>query len=77
VDDMETTYDIQGMTCAHCARAVTEELSGIEGVGSVTVDVTAGTATVASAAALAEADVRAAVEEAGYVLARPGMLPLA
>jgi copper chaperone len=73
---METTYDIQGMTCAHCARAVTEELSRIEGVGSVSVDVTAGTATVASAAALAEADVRAAVEEAGYVLARPGMLPL-
>jgi copper chaperone CopZ len=73
---METTYDIQGMTCEHCARAVTEELNGINGVGSVRVDVAAGTATVSSTAALAEADVRAAVEEAGYVLARPGLLPL-
>jgi copper chaperone len=73
---METSYDIQGMTCAHCARSVSEELSGLDGVTSVTVDVDAGTATVVSTAALAEDDVRAAVDEAGYVLARPGLLPL-
>jgi len=71
-----TTYDIQGMTCAHCARAVTEELQSVTGVVSVSVDVEAGTATVASSSVLDETDVRAAVEEAGYVLARPGMLPL-
>ena len=76
MDDMETSYDIQGMTCAHCARSVSEELSGLDGVTSVTVDVDAGTATVVSTAALAEDDVRAAVDEAGYVLARPGLLPL-
>lgn len=73
---METRYDIQGMTCAHCARSVSEELDSLDGVTSVTVDVEAGTATVVSTAALAEDDVRAAVEEAGYVLARPGLLPL-
>ncbi|MFF1635753.1 heavy-metal-associated domain-containing protein [Leifsonia sp. NPDC058248] len=73
---METRYDIQGMTCAHCARSVSDELSGLEGVTSVTVDLAAGTATVSSTAALAEDDVRAAVDEAGYVLARPGLLPL-
>jgi len=77
VEGMETTYDIQGMTCAHCARAVTEELQAVTGVVSVSVDVEAGTATVASSSVLDETDVRAAVEEAGYVLARPGMLPLA
>ncbi|MFF1574011.1 heavy-metal-associated domain-containing protein [Leifsonia sp. NPDC058292] len=74
---MEKIYDIQGMTCAHCAHAVTEELEAVDGVTAVSVDVAAGTATVTSAAALEEAEVRAAVEEAGYVLARPGMLPLA
>ena len=73
---METSYDIQGMTCAHCARSVSDELSGLDGVTSVTVDVEAGTARVVSTTALAEDDVRAAVDEAGYVLARPGMLPL-
>ncbi|GAA1442536.1 heavy-metal-associated domain-containing protein [Leifsonia poae] len=73
---METSYDIQGMTCAHCARSVSEELSAIDGVTSVAVDVAAGTATVASASILDENAVRAAIEEAGYVLARPGLLPL-
>jgi copper chaperone CopZ len=73
---MQTTYDILGMTCDHCARAVTEELTTIGGVSAVRVDVTAGTATVESAGPLAEADVRAAVEEAGYSLGRADRLPL-
>jgi copper chaperone len=73
---METRYDIQGMTCAHCARSVSDELTGLDGVTAVTVDVDTGTAIVVSTAALAEDDVRAAVDEAGYVLARPGLLPL-
>ncbi|MDN4614746.1 heavy-metal-associated domain-containing protein [Leifsonia sp. F6_8S_P_1B] len=73
---MQTTYDILGMTCDHCARAVTEELTAIDGVAGVTVDVAAGTATVDSAVPLAEPDVRAAVEEAGYTLARADRLPL-
>jgi copper chaperone len=73
---METTYDILGMTCAHCARAVTDELSALDGVTTVDVDVAAGTATVAHAAPLAGEAVRAAVEEAGYSLGRPGRLPL-
>ena len=74
--NMRTTYDIQGMTCAHCVRAVSEELAGLDGVSAVSVDLPSGTATVTSASTLAEGDVRAAVEEAGYLLALPGMLPL-
>ncbi|MFI5060555.1 MAG: heavy-metal-associated domain-containing protein [Actinomycetales bacterium] len=73
---MQTTYDIQGMTCAHCVRSVSEELVALDGVSAVSVDLPSGVATVASTSALDERDVRAAVEEAGYVLARPGMLPL-
>ena len=73
---MRTTYDILGMTCDHCARAVSGELSAIPGVTSVDVDVAAGTATVVSDDALELAAVGAAVDEAGYSLGRPGRLPL-
>ncbi|GIT82011.1 heavy metal transport/detoxification protein [Leifsonia sp. LS1] len=73
---METTYDILGMTCDHCARAVSDELSALGGVERVDVDVAGGTATVAHAAPLAGDAVRAAVEEAGYTLGRPDRLPL-
>ena len=29
---MSTTYDVTGMTCGHCAQAVTTELSAVAGV---------------------------------------------
>lgn len=63
-----TSYNVSGMTCDHCARSVTEELTEIPGVTGVQVDVAAGTATVTSSAPLDVASVRKAVEEAGYQL---------
>ena len=62
------TFTVSGMTCAHCVRSVTEEISTIDGVTDVTVDLPTGAVTVTSGHALDEAQVRAAVEEAGYVL---------
>jgi len=59
-----TTYDVKGMTCDHCVRSVTEEISELDGVSSVHVDLEAGTAVV-----IGDADpesVLAAVAEAGY-----------
>lgn len=59
-----TTYDVKGMTCDHCVRAVTEEIGAVEGVTSVEVNLADGRAVVSG-----EADpeaVRAAVSEAGY-----------
>ncbi|RSM58493.1 cation-transporting ATPase [Actinoplanes sp. ATCC 53533] len=64
-----STYSVTGMTCAHCVQAVTSELSELSGVDAVQVDLAAGVVTVTSAAPLAAADVRAAVDEAGYELA--------
>lgn len=64
-----TTYTVTGMTCDHCVRAVSGEIGALPGVEAVTVDLGAGAVTVSSAAPLAEADVRAAVDEAGYELA--------
>jgi copper chaperone CopZ len=63
------TYAVTGMTCAHCVRAVTEELSALPGVYEVRVDLASGTATVTSADPLPVESVRAAVDEAGYDLA--------
>ncbi|CAM3551433.1 heavy-metal-associated domain-containing protein [Stackebrandtia soli] len=63
-----TTYQVSGMTCGHCAKAVTDELTELEGVSSVDVDVASGAVTVSSAAPLTLTDVRAAVDEAGYTL---------
>jgi len=63
-----TDYTVAGMTCAHCASAVTEELTDVTGVDSVDVDVETGRVRVVSAAALDTDTVRAAVDEAGYEL---------
>lgn len=64
-----TTYAIKGMTCGHCVNAVSSELGELSGVREVRVDLSAGTATVDSDAALDPDAVRAAVDEAGYELA--------
>jgi copper chaperone len=32
------TYQVTGMTCDHCAHAVTEELKNLDGVRGVTID---------------------------------------
>jgi copper chaperone CopZ len=57
------------MTCGHCAASVTEEISEIEGVTDVAVDLPSGAVTVTSREPLDQVQVRAAVEEAGYRIA--------
>ena len=66
-----TTYDVTGMTCAHCVQAVTDEVSAIPGVRDVDIELVAGgtsVVTVVSASPLPEATVRDAIDEAGYEL---------
>jgi copper chaperone CopZ len=64
-----TTYAVSGMTCSHCERALVQEISAVEGVESVAVDLPAGTVTVTVAQPVDRADIAAAVDEAGYTLA--------
>jgi copper chaperone CopZ len=67
-----TTLHVIGMTCGHCVSAVTQELSSLDGVRGVDVDLVAGgtsSVTVTSDAPLETDSVRAAVDEAGYELA--------
>jgi copper ion binding protein len=63
-----TTYQVSGMTCEHCVRAVTQEVTALPGVDSVAVDLGTGAVTVTSEAPLEIEAVRAAVDEAGYEL---------
>ena len=65
------TFTVSGMTCDHCRRAVTAELSGLDGVTMVEVDLATGLVTVESAAPLDMSHVAAAVDEAGYGLVTP------
>ena len=64
-----STYTVTGMTCDHCVSAVTQELSDITGVTKVSIELASGQVTVESDAALDQASVAAAVDEAGYALA--------
>ena len=62
-------YRVTGMTCDHCVRAVTEEVSKLAGVTDVAVDLSSGTLTVSSDTPLDAVILRAAVDEAGFQLA--------
>ncbi|MPQ97596.1 cation-transporting ATPase [Modestobacter sp. I12A-02628] len=62
------TYTVTGMTCGHCVTSVTEELSELDGVQEVQVDLPTGAVVVTSQEPLPESAVRGAVEEAGYQL---------
>ena len=64
-------YQVRGMTCGHCAGAVTSELDALGTVTSVTVDVVPqgdSIVAVTSSAGLSDEVVRDAVARAGYEL---------
>ena len=67
---MESKYQVSGMTCGHCVAAVTMELSLLKGVSAVDVDLETGSVTVTSESDLADSQVAAAIDEAGYELVK-------
>jgi len=67
MSDQDRTYTVAGMTCAHCAAAVTESVSAIPGASEVRVDLDSGRLELHGE--VADDAVRDAVEEAGYSLA--------
>ena len=64
----ESTYVVSGMSCEHCVRSVTEEVSELDGVNDVAVDLSSGQVTISSTDELSRDAVRGAVAEAGYEL---------
>lgn len=63
-----TDVTVSGMTCQHCVMSVTEEVSEIEGVSDVHVDLENGAVTVRSERELSREEIAAAVAEAGFRL---------
>ncbi|MEQ4300293.1 heavy-metal-associated domain-containing protein [Plantactinospora sp. B6F1] len=65
------SYQVKGMTCGHCANAVSTEVGAIPGVTGVNVDLASGAVTVTSNDPVDPERLRAAVDEAGYELVAP------
>jgi copper chaperone CopZ len=59
---------IEGMTCGHCEMSVTKELSKLPGASNVKVSSQSGTASLSVDDSVDQAQVLAAVEEAGFKL---------
>ena len=65
-----TEFQVTGITCSHCEHAVSTEVGQIAGVQNVEVSAATGRLVVISSAPVDEAQVVAAVEEAGYEAVR-------
>jgi copper chaperone len=61
------TFSVDGMSCDHCVHAVTGEVTKVDGVSDVAVDLGAKTVTVTGEQFTDDA-VRAAIDEAGYTV---------
>lgn len=61
-----STFQVAGMTCGHCVSSVQAEVSSIDGVTAVDVDLTSGRLTVTSDTPVDPVAVNSAVQEAGY-----------
>jgi len=62
-----TTYIVSEMSCQHCVLSVEEEVSEIQGVAVVNVDLESGRLVV-TGDGVKDAAVRAAVAQAGYAV---------
>jgi copper chaperone len=61
---MEIT--VKGMSCGHCAEAVTKALEALPGVSQVQVDLTTGRVTFADASPIPPEELARVIKAAGY-----------
>ncbi|MDR3149620.1 MAG: copper chaperone CopZ [Oscillospiraceae bacterium] len=63
----KTLIKVDGMSCKHCVKAVTDAVKALNGVKAVKVDLDAGTADVEyDTAAVTLESIKAAITEEGY-----------
>ena len=62
----ERQYQVPGISCEHCVRAITNELSEIDGVEVVSVSIPDKLVTIQQDDAVADAAVIAGISEAGF-----------
>lgn len=66
---MQQQVKVSGMTCEHCVRAVTEELTALDGVSDVHIELISGgdsPVTILSEDLVDPELIASAVDEAGY-----------
>lgn len=64
---MEHVFQVQGMTCGHCERAVQQAISGVDAQAQTTIDRTTGQVVVQSESP--RETLASAIREEGYTVA--------
>lgn len=67
-ENMKKTLYIEGMVCGSCVKHVQKALCGLEGVQNAEVELESKTAKVQADRDISDADLKAAIEDAGYTL---------
>jgi len=63
----KVTYNVPGMSCDHCKRAITMALNDVDGVSNVDIDVTSKKVMIEYAEeTVSEDKLKEAIEDAGY-----------
>lgn len=63
---MKTTVKVEGMSCGHCVKHVTNALLELEQASDVVVSLEAGTAAFSSNEEISDTAIKAVLEDAGY-----------
>ena len=66
---IEQIFRVPDVSCDHCIKAITDELTKLTGVEQVGVDLKTKLVTVRHDGSVTDADLRAGIEEAGYDIA--------
>lgn len=66
---VQRVYSVPDVSCEHCVNAITGELTQIEGVERVDVDLSAKTVTVEAGEQVPEDRIREGIDEAGFDIA--------
>jgi copper chaperone len=69
VSMVERTYRVPDVSCQHCVSAITSELTKIDGVSSVNVDIDRKIVTVQADESVTDQQLREGIDEAGYEVA--------
>jgi copper ion binding protein len=63
---MRKAISIEGMSCEHCVKHVTNALNELSGVENVDVNLSAGRAIIDYRGEIKDSDIKSAIDEAGY-----------
>lgn len=69
---VEKTYFVPDVSCDHCVSAIKSELTQIDGIQYVEVDIPTKIVTVRASDAVTDAVIVAGLSEAGYEIAHQG-----